>query len=149
MTRETSIEVFRQIKDEGLLSDLRQQVYEVVFNFGPLTNSEAAKFMRCQKNLTSGRMTELRDLGVIRETGKRLCKITGRKVLGWEITGELPIKRELRLTDKEMISIREDQICYLYELCVNENDSELIDYELQKIEGDMWDKKRKKLLKNT
>lgn len=150
MTRETSKEVYKQIKAEGLLSPLRMQVYEVVHNLGPLTNSECAAYMRCQKNLTSGRLTELRDLGVIREAGTKICSQSGRNVIAWESTNELPKDKELRLSDREIIAYLKEQRSALIRYIEvrlemsGRNFGEIVE-ELEKIEGKAWEKKKEKI----
>jgi hypothetical protein len=89
-TRKTSIECFSKIKQEGLLSKRRLQVYESIFNYAPCTASEVFNDKNLKTN-QSGRFTELRDLGVIYEKGERLCRITGRNVIEWDLTDRLPI----------------------------------------------------------
>jgi len=102
MVRDTSIEVYHQVEAEGLLSKRRFQVYECLFKHGPMTQNET--FIKI--NLTANnvgrkelaqdsikpRFAELKELGVIRETGKRPCKITNRKVYEWDVTSKLPNK---------------------------------------------------------
>ena len=46
------------------------------------------------------RFAELKDLGVITDIGKRECTITGRTVLEWDITGDLPVNKS-KATFKE------------------------------------------------
>lgn len=95
--------VKQQIEDEGLLSRMRLIVFEVLFTAGPLTASEVAqKLMAGGAHVGGGRsgpgnvgarITELCDLGVVRQTGQRACRATGRDVAEWDITGELPAGR--------------------------------------------------------
>jgi hypothetical protein len=37
------------------------------------------------------RFTELRELGVLNEVGERLCKVSGRMCIVWDVTDALPI----------------------------------------------------------
>jgi hypothetical protein len=90
-TRQTSIDCYNKIKQEGLLSKRRLQVYESIFNYAPCTASEVFNEKNLKTN-QSGRFTELRDLGVIYEKGERLCSVTGRNVIEWDLTDRLPIK---------------------------------------------------------
>jgi hypothetical protein len=90
ITRKTSIECFNKIKQEGLLSKRRLQVYESIFNHAPCTASEVFNDKNLKTN-QSGRFTELRDLGVIYERGERLCTVTGRNVIEWDLTDRLPV----------------------------------------------------------
>lgn len=89
-TRHTSSDVYHQIKEEGLLSKMRFQVYEALQKMsGPATAREIFATMNVDK-MEPTRLTELRNWGVIKESGTRECKITGRIVIQWEITGNLP-----------------------------------------------------------
>ena len=111
-TRQTSIDCFNQIKQEGLLSKRRLQVYESIYNSAPCTASEVFKEKNLKTN-QSGRFTELRDLGVIYEKGERVCSITGRNVIEWGLTDRLPInlknpnKTKKQRLDAALNSLRE------------------------------------------
>ena len=100
MTRETSTETFRQITEEGLLTKLRQQVYEIIVKHGPMTAHELVAKGQEIFNTTNPmdswhqRLSEMERSSVIRTNGKRPCKITGRLVYEWESTNNLPIKTE-------------------------------------------------------
>ena len=103
-TRKTSIECFSKIKQEGLLGKRRLQVYESIFNYAPCTASEVFNDKNLKTN-QSGRFTELRDLGVIYEKGERLCRITGRNVIEWDLTDRLPINfKNKNKTKKQRIN---------------------------------------------
>jgi hypothetical protein len=103
-TRKTSIECFSKIKQEGLLSKRRLQVYESIFNYAPCTASEVFNDKNLKTN-QSGRFTELRDLGVIYEKGERLCRITGRNLIEWDLTDRLPINfKNKNKTKKQRIN---------------------------------------------
>jgi len=101
MIRDTSIEAFHKIKDEGLLSEKRWQVYEVLFQYGPLTGNELLIHLRKKYQGMLGnapsvvsRLGELRDMGSVREIGKKICSVTGMTVINWDVTAKLPIKLE-------------------------------------------------------
>ena len=103
-TRQTSIDCYNQIKQEGLLSKRRLQVYESIYNYAPCTASEVFKEKNLKTN-QSGRFTELRDLGVIYEKGERICSITGRNVIEWDLTDRLPINiKKSNKTKKQKIN---------------------------------------------
>ena len=111
-TRQTSIDCYNQIKQEGLLSKRRLQVYESIYNSAPCTASEVFKDKNLKTN-QSGRFTELRDLGVIYEKGERACSITGKNVIEWDLTDRLPIniknpnKTKKQRLDAALNSLRE------------------------------------------
>lgn len=92
--RETSVAVYRQIKAEGLLSRRRMEVYTCIFEHGPLTCGETVdKLQRIsgvlQHSITP-RFAELNDMGVITIVGERMCSVTGRECLLWDVTNRLP-----------------------------------------------------------
>lgn len=94
MIRQTSIEVYKQIEAEGLLSKRRFEIYRCVFNNGPLTQMEAARFTGLLDHSVTPRFAELERQGVITTVGERKCSITGRRVLIWDVTDRLPSKFE-------------------------------------------------------
>lgn len=95
--RQTSIQVYNQIKDEGLLSKTRFKVYEYIFKNGPCTISDVSVHFNKSGNASgtySSRFSELRDCGSIQEVGTTVCKITGRNKILWDVTSKLPTKLE-------------------------------------------------------
>lgn len=98
MARETSINAYQEIKNNGLLSKRRWEVYDLVCQHGPLTGGELIHIIKNnpKKYVTNSgtyatRLSELRTRQVIRELPKRKCKITGYLAIEWESTGNLPI----------------------------------------------------------
>lgn len=118
MARQTSIETYHQIVAEGLLSMRRLQVYQVVFESGPLTGTQIAQKVKAQHGSWShsetirNRLTELRDLGCVRELGEIKCPVTGRAAILWDVTAELPRtnKREFKQTKKQRIEELEQEV---------------------------------------
>ena len=93
-TRQTSIDCYNQIKEQGLLSNMRFKVYEAILKKAPCTSGEAFATMTTKENQISqsrARFTELRNLGVIYEKGEKQCSITGRNVIEWDLTDKLPV----------------------------------------------------------
>jgi len=92
-TRQTSIDCYNKIKQEGLLSKRRLEVYEALLSSAPCTSTEAIRNAKTTFGIfgVSSRFTELRDLGVIYERGEKQCSITGRNVIEWDLTDRLPI----------------------------------------------------------
>lgn len=100
MSRETSIAAWREIKANGLLSLRRWQVYNALFQWGPLTaqgvyevlvEQEKLSTRRNQFNVTS-RLSELVKIGVARELDTVTCPRSGMQVMRWEVTDKLPRK---------------------------------------------------------
>lgn len=95
--RATSVLAYNEIKDRGLLSHLRWKVYDCVFRLGPITSAEVDDQLKAPGQLRPGfhkRLSELRSLGVVRETGDRRCRVTGRRAVQWIATGRLPESNE-------------------------------------------------------
>lgn len=97
--RKTSIDTYRKIEAEGLLSKRRWQVYQVLFGKEPMTGGEVSlafkeKFLgRFQPNTNIiTRLGELRDSGVAEEVGRRVCSVSGETVILWALNDNLPNK---------------------------------------------------------
>lgn len=117
MTRQTSIEAFKKIRESGLLSRERFRVFATIFAMGSCTSGEAFESIVKRNqgaNSRNGRVsslsqsrarfTELRDLGVIEEIDVRPCKVTGRNCIVWQPTGNLPgqlPRRQTKLAEAE------------------------------------------------
>ena len=86
--RQTSIQAYKQIEANGLLSRVRWMVYSHLFHHGPLTGGEL------NRQMGGGgyhkRLSELESLGVIVGTGIRVCSVTGMKCEQWDVTCALP-----------------------------------------------------------
>jgi hypothetical protein len=122
-TRKTSIECFNKIKQEGLLSKRRLEVYEALYTSAPCTSSEAIRNAKTTFGVfgVSSRFTELRDLGVIYEKGEKQCSITGRNVIEWDLTDKLPVNfKSNKKTKKQRI---DDAINSFRELYKNKDNS--------------------------
>ena len=115
-TRQTSIDCYNQIKEQGLLSNMRFKVYEAILKKAPCTSAEVLSTMLSKNSaITSSRarFTELRELGVIYEVQNRKCTITGRTSIEWGLTDRLPIdfkspnKTKKQRMDEALNSLRE------------------------------------------
>jgi len=91
--RQTSLNTYYKIKSTGLLSKIRLKVTEGFVVCEPCTSTELEKYMNTNHNLKGSWkvLSWLRDCGVIYESGKRDCKITGRNVIEWSLTGNMPV----------------------------------------------------------
>jgi len=119
-TRQTSIDCYNQIKAEGLLSKRRLEVYEAIYNSAPCTSSEAMVGILNSTNVLTqsrARFTELRELGVIYEKGEKKCTITGRNVIEWDLTDNLPIQSIAPTnTKKQRVSDTLEALRLLYKI---------------------------------
>lgn len=107
MARQTSVDAYKEIRDNGLLSERRWQVYDVLFHYGPLTGNEALKILVACYKIFAGnapsiisRLGELRAMGVVMETKQRACTVTGMTVIEWDVTDKLPVKFDKPVKEK-------------------------------------------------
>lgn len=115
-SRRTSINIYRQIEADGLLSKRRWQVYSTLFKHGPLTGTQLSKIVRSSfggwslSETIRNRLTELRDAGAVAELGEVKCPINGNQVILWDVTDQLPKKIAARkqMTSKEAAKITKD-----------------------------------------
>lgn len=129
-TRQTSIDCYNQIRENGLLSKRRLEVYEALLSTAPCTSSEAIRNAKTTFGVfgVSSRFTELRDLGVIYEKDVRPCKVTGRNVIEWDLTDRLPLT--LKKSNKTKKHRVDDALNSLRELYKNKNNSTIEDWKL-------------------
>lgn len=97
MIRNTSMEAYRAVCEDGTLSRRRQETYISLFRHGPCTGSELLKkHQKSGLNTTHSniraRLGELRDLGLAEEVGERPCGVTGKNVIVWDVTAKVPTK---------------------------------------------------------
>lgn len=99
--RSTSIEAYNYIKENGLLSKRRLEIYEILFTKGPLTAGEIGRAMPNYRAAVStadrnihARLAELRDMLAIQELGTKICEVTGMEVILWDVTDRIPVKLE-------------------------------------------------------
>ena len=94
MMRQTSLDAYRQIEAEGLLSKRNWEVYEALFHHGPLTAHEIVQLMRSkypQANQTgfNARLSELKRIGVVTEVGEKKNPVSGKMNYIWDVTCNL------------------------------------------------------------
>lgn len=99
MTRPTSIDAYNTIKNNGLLSRARWEVYDALFEIGPATAMQifehlSKKFQSKVAANVYARLGELRDVGCVFEKGEIICSRTGMTVILWEVTERIPVKWE-------------------------------------------------------
>ena len=108
MPRDTSIEAYQRITENGLLSFRRMQVYEYLFQHGPCTarqitlalrESEAFKGKDVTDSGFHGRLSELRDRGVVSEVGR--TEGENGVVILWDVTSKLPEEPPEKVSEKK------------------------------------------------
>lgn len=97
--RQTSIDVYNEIRESGVLSEKRWEVYDALYRHGPHTSNEIWNIIKNEtgqdmnfNSNSAARMTELREMGCIEELEVRECSITGKNVTVWQTTNNMPIK---------------------------------------------------------
>ncbi len=95
--RNISDTVYQEIKDSELLNRASWAIYETLFHHGPLTAGEVFDHGQAfkeghtiVKGSVCARLTEMRRQGCVRIMQKRKCRVTGKVVSEWNITGRLP-----------------------------------------------------------
>lgn len=104
--RQTSIDCYHQIKAEGLLSKRRMEVYEILFQDGPLTANEIVRISKIKYPNTNAssfnaRLSELKRFGVIQEIGEKEDSISGKNCYIWDLTDRLPEDTEPLVNTKK------------------------------------------------
>jgi len=109
MTRQTSIEAYNYLKTSGTLGIRQQEVYDVLFNYGPLTANEvfhhiakSTNSLKIRAYSTNTRFAELRNMSLVQEVGKVKCSQSGRNVILWDVTSNMPVKF-VRVTTKQKL----------------------------------------------
>jgi len=94
--RQTSVDCYNQIKSEGLLSKRREQAYYAMLQTAPCSAGELEVFFNSYFNLKGSwkLLSQLAELGTVKEIGEKTCSITGRNVIEWDLTDSLPEKKE-------------------------------------------------------
>jgi hypothetical protein len=94
--RQTSIDTYYAIKDEGVLGDLQWKVYDYLYHHGPMTGRELddAMIKAGAEHATSHkRLPELERCDAVRITQQRACKISGRVSREWDVTDRVAVKQ--------------------------------------------------------
>lgn len=103
--RNTSIQAYNHIKEDGLLSKMRMRVYETLYLHGPLTGRELNFRMAVPGEASASfhkRLSELEDLGVVETVGTRPATQDTEAAILWDATDRLPQKpvRPIPLKDR-------------------------------------------------
>lgn len=88
--KNTSIDAHWEILDNSLLGQMQREAATELARYGTLTGRElndALKSVSAHK-----RLSELQEMGVAEVKEIRACKITGREVEAWGLTGKKPTK---------------------------------------------------------
>jgi hypothetical protein len=93
MIRQTSIETFKKIKEEGLLGRKQFAVYEILYHHGPLTQKEVwQRFMyQDQIRTITPRFSELERRGSIQIVGTKIDEDSNKPAHLWDVTARIPV----------------------------------------------------------
>ena len=67
------------------LGERQKVVYDTMRTRRNWTNSELAAYLDWPINCITGRVYELRKVGLVCEDEKRICNVTKRRVIAWKI----------------------------------------------------------------
>lgn len=114
MIRRTSLSTYKAIQATGVLSFKRMMVYDYLYRNGPLTGGQV------QQALGSGvsesirnRITELVKMGVVYEVKETKCPITGRNVMLFDVTENMPKEYVAPKTKNQIIKELREEIEFL------------------------------------
>jgi hypothetical protein len=79
--QETSIEAFITIKKN--LHRSQKEVFDALQTQPNATNLEIAWMLKWPINRVTPRCVELRELGLVEEFGKRICRVSKRRSIAW------------------------------------------------------------------
>lgn len=92
--RRTSVEAYREIEAQGLLSPKRWEIYCILYQYGPLTANEVFRRLQGSSRINQAniatRLHEMREMGCVYEVRQRPCSVTGMEVIEWDVTDNLP-----------------------------------------------------------
>lgn len=109
MVTETSIDVYTEIIDEGLVGERQIIVLDYILKNPNVTDWEITKGLDfADPNRVRPRRKELVDIGIVIESGKRPCTITKRNVTIWRVN-PLTTLESVRL--KRNITRLKCQVC--------------------------------------
>jgi len=110
--KETSIEVYHKIKENGLLRGLELMVYRSICEHGTVTQMETVKNLggsHTDHSITP-RFAPLVRKNAIREVGRKTCGVTGEYTTAYSITGDLPVKLTKREKLERLIDATENKL---------------------------------------
>ena len=117
---DNSAHAYHKIKANGLLSQARLMVYEVLYLSGPMTAGELASFLpnshggRGIAGNVHARLKELEEHGVAEVVRTRKCRVTGQRVYEWRALDALPQPRPQK--SKSKLEIAKEEILELQKI---------------------------------
>ena len=84
LPRSTSRKAYREIVKEGKLGEMQKNALYQISTYGPMTAQELQESCPYWPGIWK-RLSELRNLGLIEECGKRRCSVTGKTAIVWRV----------------------------------------------------------------
>lgn len=109
MQQKTSLDVYKKILASGLISKRRREIVEILWENVALTGNQISKIHKERHNTNSfsenvkNRITELEQMGVITVVGIVSCPLTKNQVNLYALSGNLPVKLQVKETKKQKI----------------------------------------------
>src|SRR5687768_4770729 len=98
LPRQTSIQAYKKIQQNGLLSQNRLLVYRALYEWGPCTAGELSiHLMPMRHAAVSARLSELVRWKVAKEVGTKTCTKSGHTCLVFDVTDKLPVAPPARV----------------------------------------------------
>jgi hypothetical protein len=118
MVRATSLAAYEKIVENGLLGRMHTKAYRALAEHGPMTASELDMNLGGRRSDGGRRLSELRDMGVVREVSHRPCRITGNIAIEWDIIiDSLPRKIEKAVLSRPKLTQIQNAVKFMRELC--------------------------------
>ncbi len=107
MARQTSIEAYNMIKENGLLSKRRMECYDTMFHKGPLSQNQLWRILKkrngVEQSSINPRFAELEKMGLFREVGVITDEVTNTSNILWDVTANLPRDLPKKLSKKQKV----------------------------------------------
>jgi len=86
MQRQTSIDAYRELVIEGVLSEKNKIVYKYLYEFGPKTQKQAEVYFGDVTYTIRPRFAQLVKMGLIKHADYDVCEKTGHRNMTWDVT---------------------------------------------------------------
>ena len=77
---QTSIDCYHDLEREGHISKQQKVILDVISPYRDYSLQELVRLTKLQINVISGRVFELKELGLLQHGATRKCSITGRTI---------------------------------------------------------------------
>ena len=99
MIQQTSLSAYNEIK--STLGERQAQVYNILVRLVEATNKMISEKGNIPINCVTARIFELRELGLVKESYKDKCPISGRMAIFWRINDSYKVPQEMKVTLKK------------------------------------------------